>query len=102
MMVGDQLTLECIVNTVENISSSVDIVWRSDGTLLRRDNSITGNNMNGSVKYSSSYTFDELTSSDNRTLVDCEVVINVEPPIRNISTATELILFGKYFSIVVC
>ena len=102
LMVGDPLTLQCVVNTVENIMSSVDIVWRSDGELLERNNSVTGNDMNGSVVYSDSYTFEALTSSDNRTLVDCEVVINVEPPIRNTSTATEIIVFGKYSSIVVC
>ena len=102
LTVGDPLTLQCIVNTVENIMSSVDIVWRSDGELLERNNGIIGNNMNGSVMYSSSYTFDVLTSSDDRTLVDCEVVINVVPPVRNTSTATEIIVFGKYSSIVVC
>ena len=102
LMVGDPLTLQCVVNTVENIMSSVDIVWRSDDKLLERNNNITSNIMNGSVVYSSSYTFDELTSSDNGTLVDCEVVINVVPPVRNTSTATEIIVFGKYSSIVVC
>ena len=101
LTVGDSLTLQCIVNTVENIMSSVDIVWRSDGELLERNNSITGKNMNGSVVYSDSYTFEALNSSDNGTLVDCEVVINVVPPVRNASAATEIILFGMYSSIVV-
>ena len=102
LTLGDPLTLQCIVNTVENIMSSVDIVWRSDGEQLQRTNGITGNIMNGSVVYSSSYTFYELTSSDNGTLVDCEVVINVVPPVRNTSAATEIIVFGKYPSIVMC
>ena len=101
LTVGDSLTLQCIVNTVENIMSSVDIVWRSDSAQLQRNNSLTGNTMNGSVLpvvYSSMYTFDALTSSDNGTSVYCQVVIGVVPPITNTSTATEIILLSKYSS----
>ena len=101
LIVGDPLTLQCVVNTMENIMSRVDIVWRSNGELLDRNNNTAGNNMNGSVEYSSLYIFDPLTSSDNGTLVDCEVVIYVVPPVRNTSAATEIIVFGKDSSIVV-
>ena len=99
--VGQNLTLQCVVGTVENIMSRVDIVWRRDGTLLESTNNITGNIMSGSVVYSDLYLFGSLATSDNGTVVECEVVINVEPPIIN-TASNVIIVFGKYSSIVVC
>ena len=100
-MVGEQLTLQCVVYTVENITSRVDIVWRRDGTQLERTNDVTGNITNGSVVYSDLYMFGSLATSDNGTMVECEVVINVEPPVRNNAT-TVIVVFGKYSSNLVC
>ena len=99
---GQNLTLQCIVNTVENIMSRVDIVWRRDGTQLERTNNITGNITSGSVVYSDLYMFGSLATSDNGTLVECEVVINVEPPVRNNATPIVIVVFGKYSSVLVC
>ena len=99
--VGQNLTLQCVVDTVENIMSRVDIVWRRDGTQLQRTNNITGNIMSSSVVYSDLYMFGLLATSDNGTVVECEVVINVVPPVRNTAT-TVIVVFGKYSSIVVC
>ena len=100
--VGQNLTLQCVVDTVENIMSRVDIVWRRDGTqLVQRTNNITGNIMSGSVVYSDLYMFGSLATSDNGIVVQCEVVINVEPPVRNAAT-TVIVVFGKYSSILVC
>ena len=99
--VGQNLTLQCVVDTVENIMSRVDIVWRRDGTLLESTNNITGNITSGSVVYSDLYMFGSLATSDNGTVVECEVVINVEPPVKNTAT-TVIVVFGKYSSIVVC
>ena len=99
--VGQKSTLQCVVDTVENIMSRVDIVWRRDGTQLERTNNITSNITNGSVVYSDSYMFGSLTTSDNGMVVECEVVINVEPPVRNTAT-TVIVVFGKYSSTVAC
>ena len=99
--VGQNLTLQCVASTVENIMSRVDIVWRRDGTQLERINNITGNIMSGYVVYSDFYMFGSLAISDNGTVVECEVVINVEPPVINTAT-TVINMFGKYSSIVVC
>ena len=99
---GQNLTLQCVVNTVENIMSIVDIVWRRDGTQLQRTKNITGNIMSDSVVYSDLYMFGSLATSDNGTVVECEVVIDVEPPVRNNATPTVIVVFGKYSSILVC
>ena len=102
IMVGEQLSLQCVVGTVENIMNRVDIVWRRDGTqLIQRTNNITGNIMSGSVVYSDLYMFGALATSDNGTVVECEVVINVEPPVRNTAT-TVIVVVGKYSSIAMC
>ena len=101
VIVGQNLILQCVVDTVENIMSRVDIVWRRDSTQLQRTNNITGNIMSGSVVYSDLYMFGSLATSDNGTVVECEVVINVEPPVRNTATAV-IVVFGKYSSILVC
>ena len=74
LMIGDSLTLQCVVNTVENIMSSVDIVWRSDGELLEGNNGVTGSNMNGSVVYSDSYTFEALNSSGT---LQCQILHHI-------------------------
>ena len=99
---GQNLTLQCVVDTVENIMSTVDIVWRRDGIQLERTNNITGDIMSGSVVYSDLYMFGALATSDNGTVVECEVVINVEPPVRNNATPTVIVVIGKYSSILVC
>ena len=99
--VGQNLTLQCAVDTVENIMSRVDIVWRRDGIQLEKTNNITGNITSGSVVYSDLHMFGLLATSDNGTVVQCEVVINVVPPVRNTAT-TVIVVFGKYSSIVVC
>ena len=98
--VGQNLTLQCVVDTVENIISRVDIVWRRDSALLQKTNHITGNTTNGSVVYLDLYMFGSLVTSDNGTVVECEVVINIEPPVRNTAT-TVIVVFGKYSNIVV-
>ena len=96
--VGQNLTLQCVVDTVENILSRVDIVWRRDSELLQKTNNITGNTTNGSVVYLDLYIFGSLATSDYGTVVECEVVINIEPPVRNNAT-TVIVVFGKYSSI---
>ena len=34
--VGQSLSLECIVTTVRGLSSSIDIIWTSDGVEIQR------------------------------------------------------------------
>ena len=99
--VGQSLTLQCEVTTVRGITSRVDIVWSSNGTVLRRINDTTANITNDSVVYSDSYTISQLNTSDLRRRIQCEVVINIpETPVRD-NAILELNIIGKYSSIVV-
>ena len=74
--VGQSLTLQCEVTTVKGITSRVDIVWSSDGTILRRINNVSSTTMDNSLVYTDSYTISQLSTIDDGRVIQCEVVIN--------------------------
>ena len=78
--VGQSLTLHCEVTTVRGITSRVDIVWSSDGTVLRKINDTTATTMENSSVFIDSYMISMLTTSYNARMYECEVVINANPP----------------------
>ena len=92
--VGQSLTLQCEVTTVRGITSRVDIVWSSDGTVLRRINDTTATTMNNSLAYTDSYTISPLSTTDDGRVIQCEVVINANPPIIS-SDCITLNVIGK-------
>ena len=77
--VGQSLTLQCEVTSVRGITSRVDIVWSSNGTVLRRINDITATTMNNSLVYTDSYTISQLNTIDDGRVIQCEVVIDGNP-----------------------
>ena len=79
--VGQSLTLQCEVTTVRGITSRVDIVWSSDGTVLRRINDTTATTMDNSLVYTDSYTISQLSTTDDGRVIQCEVVINTSPSV---------------------
>ena len=85
---GQSLTLQCEVTTVRGITSKVDIVWSSDGTVLRRINDTTATTMNNSLLYTDSYNIPQLSTTDNDRVIQCEVVINTSPSVMATNTVT--------------
>ena len=79
--VGQSLTLQCEVTTVRGITSRVDIVWSSNGTTLRRINGATARSMGNSLVYTDSYTISQLSTTDDGRVIQCETVININPPV---------------------
>ena len=79
--VGQSLTLQCEVTTVTGITFRVDIVWSSGGTELENMNDVSSTIMNNSLVYTDSYTISQLSTTDNDRVIQCEVVINVNPPV---------------------
>ena len=77
--VGDSLTLQCEVTAVRGITSRVDIVWSSDGTELDRMDGVSSTMMDNSLVYTDSYTISQLNTTDEGRVIQCEVVINVNP-----------------------
>ena len=79
-IVGQSLTLECEVTTVRGITSTVDIVWSSGGIELERMN-VSSTAMSNSLVYTDSYTISQLNTNDDDRVIQCEGIINADPPI---------------------
>ena len=85
---GQSLTLQCEVTTVRGITSRVDIVWSSDGTVLRRTNGVSSTTMDNSLVYTHSYTISQLNTTDDDRVIRCEGIIQVTSPQSSASTLT--------------
>ena len=93
---GQSLTLQCEVTTVRGITSRVDIVWSSDGTVLRRIGDTTATTVNDSLVYTDSYNISRLSTTDDGRVIQCEVVINISPLIMATNNVT-LNVIGEYY-----
>ena len=92
---GQSLTLQCEVTTVRGITSRVDIVWSNGGMEVQRINATTATTMGNSSVYTDSYNISFLTTSYNERVIECEVVINANPPIT-FSDSFTLNVDGEY------
>jgi len=80
--VGQSLALECSMAAVRGITSRVDFIWRSDDTEVERMEGVSFNSTtNNSVVYIDGYTISQLKTVDDDREYQCEVVINISPPI---------------------
>ena len=96
--IGDPLTLDCTVTAVRGISSSVDIIWTTEGRVVRRVDNITADIVNDSAIYTDSFEISSLSTIDNRREYQCTVVINATQPV-NSSDQFTLIFPGKHIHI---
>ena len=94
-LVGQSLTLQCEVTTVRGITSRVDIVWSSGGTVLRRINGTTATSMNNSLVYTESLNIPQLSTTDDGRVIQCEVVVNTSPSVMTTDSIT-LDVTGEY------
>ena len=93
--VGQSLTLQCEVTTVRGITSRVDIVWSSDGTVMRSADSVVLLMVNNSLVYIDNYNVSSLSTTDDGRVIQCEVVINTSPPVMASNNIT-LNVIGKH------
>ena len=96
--VGQSLSLECIVTTVRGISSSIDIIWTSDGVEIKRTlgASISSSTSN-SILYRDFYNISLLTTAEEGRVYQCEGVINTTPSLITQNNIT-LNVIGKNVS----
>ena len=94
--VGQSLTLQCEVTTVRGITSRVDIVWSSNGTVLRRINDATATIMDNLLVYTDSYTISRLSTTDDGRVIQGEAVINVSPSVMASDSIT-LDVTGEFY-----
>ena len=75
--VGQSLTLETTVTTVRGITSRVDIVWSSNGLMLKLTEGINyTSTSNNSVIYTDIYTIPQLSTADEGRNLQCNIYIN--------------------------
>ena len=86
--VGQSLTLQCEWTTVRGITSRMDIVWSSNGTVLRRMNNVSSTTMDNSLVYTDSYTISQLSTTDDGRVIRCEVVINASQTVMASNSIT--------------
>ena len=96
--VGQSLTLQCEVTAVRGITSRVDIVWSSGGTELQRMNDVSSTTMGNSLVYTNSYIIMPLSTTNEGSVIQCEVVINASPPVMASGSIT-LDVTGEYITI---
>ena len=71
------LTLQCNATIVRGITGTVDIIWTTGDTQVRRINNVTASSIfNFTSLYNDSFTTPSLNISDVRSVYQCEVLIN--------------------------
>ena len=88
---GEPLTLYCMVTTVRGITSSVDIMWLVDDSLLEIAD-VTSDDMQ---LYMTSYIIDQLSVTDNERVYQCKVLINSSDALVMASDNFTLNVTGK-------
>ena len=71
------LILQCTATIVRGITSTVDIIWTTGNTQVRRVNNVTASSdINSSSIYNDSFIIPSLRISDVRNVYQCQVLIN--------------------------
>ena len=71
------LILQCTATIVRGITGTVDIIWTTGDTLVRRVNNVTASsNINSTSVYNDSFIIPSLNISDIGDVYQCEVLIN--------------------------
>ena len=96
------LILQCTATTVRGITSTVDIIWTTGNTQVRRVNNVTASsNINSSSIYNDSFIIPSLNLSDIGSVYECEVLINSVLPITD-KTDFIVPIPGTYIHSYVC
>jgi len=97
MIVGQPLTLECIVTTVRGINSQVDIVWTNvdNGSELQRSYNVSGSIETLSSVYRDYFNISQLTTDHNDVKYECKVIINANISVMATGSFT-LAVIGKH------
>ena len=71
------LILQCVATIVRGITSTVDIIWTTGDTQVRRVNNVTASsNINSTSVYSDSFVIPSVNISDIGSVYQCEIIIN--------------------------
>ena len=88
-IVGQSLLLECDVVSVRGITSNIDIVWSSDGTVLQTDEGVSLTvRTPTTTSLASTYLISPLSTSDEDRTYQCEMIINATQPVITANNVT--------------
>ena len=88
-IVGQSLLLECDVVSVRGITSNIDIVWSSDGTVLQTDEGVSLTvRTSTTTNLTSTYLISPLSTSDEDRTYQCEMIINTTQPVITANNVT--------------
>ena len=81
----EPVTLDCTVTAARGISSSVDIIWTTEGRVVRRvyNTNNTADIENEYAIYTDSFELSSLSTIDNGREYRCTVVIDASQPVYN-------------------
>ena len=100
LTISQPLILQCTATTVRGITSTVDIIWTTDNTQVRRVNNVTSiSNYNSTSLYIDSFIIPSLNLSDIGSVYECEVLINSILPARTKANFT-ISIPGIYINII--
>ena len=79
--IDEPLILQCNATIVRNITGTVDIIWTTGDTQVRRVNNVTASsNINSTSVYNDSFIIPSLSLGDIGSVYQCEVLINSFAP----------------------
>jgi len=82
-VINQPLMLHCSATVVSDINSTVDIIWTTNNTQVRRVNNVTAvNSTNSTSTYIDSFIISSLNISDIGSVYQCEVLVNSFSPTR--------------------
>ena len=96
---GQSLTLQCEMTiTNDLVIRSVNIMWSSNGTQLRRIDNLLPSTVGNSLVYTDSYTISQLSTIDDGRVIQCEANITEATSMFYHNNIT-LYVTGKYYHI---
>ena len=87
--VGQPLILQCSLTAVRGITSRVNFVWSNNGAKLQENNKFGRDfTMLNLDIYTDTYTISPLSISDDGSTYQCEVIISINPPLKDVINVT--------------
>lgn len=88
-IVGQSLTLTCVVTTVRGVTSRVDILWSIDGLELKETEGVNVSSLtSSSVLYTDLYNITQLSTADEDRTYKCTSVVTTLSPVMATGNVT--------------
>ena len=78
-VIDQSFVLQCSATMVRGITSTVDFIWTTGNTQVRRINNVTPSDLNTLIVFNDSFVIPSLDISDIGSVYQCEVIINSSP-----------------------